>query len=127
MEREKNRGDILKKGEIMPAKILRQREVVYSYLNFYHLNGHDFPWGVDCDEDGKDLDPTKVPDLVFLNKSIDNNPVKQTYTKVIPTLIECDCGEQIELWDDVNECPKCKGLWNAWAQSLRPQNEWEDS
>jgi hypothetical protein len=105
-------------------KILRKSEVVYSYINFYYFKGNGIPWGVDCDEDGNDLDPTKVPPRELWRDH--DCPVKKTYTKVIPTLIKCYCGEEFEIPFFTNECTKCGALYNSYAQSLRPQEEWEE-
>jgi hypothetical protein len=40
--------------------------------------------------------------------------------------VTCACGEEIDLLIDVNECDFCDRLYNAWGQSLKPYDEWED-
>jgi hypothetical protein len=44
----------------------------------------------------------------------------------IPMLIECSCGNEVEVPDFTNECECCHALWNSWGQGLRPQSEWEE-
>jgi hypothetical protein len=44
-----------------------------------------------------------------------------------PKVIEC-CGEKLELTDSLtNECDECGRLYNAFGQSLRPPEEWEET
>ena len=38
----------------------------------------------------------------------------------------CDCGEEMALYDDINECERCGQLWNGFGQRLRPMDEWEE-
>lgn len=37
----------------------------------------------------------------------------------IDTLGECECGDTVLLDSDINDCPNCGALFNAWGQELR--------
>jgi hypothetical protein len=61
---------------------------------------------------------------ILRRREIVENPEGVPYA--IPMLIECCCGNELEVPHFTNECECCGALYNSWAQQLRAQQEWED-
>ena len=50
---------------------------------------------------------------------------QETWDLISPKVIECRCGDELELWDSwENSCTKCWASYNSAGQELAPRELW---
>jgi hypothetical protein len=119
------------------AKIRHQAErvrVELWRLEFDYLASPGSGFSFDCDRNGR-IDYTKLcyEAQQNLDKCIHGEyPVDKgrivdiSYTYRQAAILECNCGEVIDLEDVLtNECPKCGRLYSGSGESLAPIEQWD--
>lgn len=115
---------------IKPTKIIRMVE--YS-RKFVWRNDHQSGFSFDCDEHGNILTKDfQEPALKNLDKClkgeydvIDCGIVRYEYGQIEPSVLRCDCGAELVLYDPFLEtCEKCGADYNGCGQRLAPRSQW---
>ena len=122
------------------AKIIKQRERKYHErvcLNFYEKDTNEIRFGfpvtngtiIPLDENGNQCSEKECNWWNNYIKAKGFNSLysvmeteKLYYTE--PAVAICECGKEIALNYDAEECPHCGRLHNLFGQELRPRKYW---
>ena len=117
------------------ATIIKERErKTYSQLElwFYEKATNELRYGFPCDAEGNVNEPSDKENCIWWKNYLfvkDNNDfysrVKEVTTSYSdPAIAICECGKEIELAYDAEECPYCGRLHNLFGQELLPRHMW---
>ena len=130
------------------AKIIKQRErkTHISYdLNFYEKATNEVVWGfpllngkgtepVPCTFDRKEKPCTEEECTWWGNyikakedETLYSEEEKIEWSWVEPAIAICECGKEITLDYDAQECEHCGRLHNILGQELLPRHMWEEN
>lgn len=123
------------------AQIISQRERQYSEiteLNFYDKKTGEVCWGfpwkngkiIPCDANGEPCSEAECTWWQNYLKVKDDDRyysevTKHTWTYVEPAHAICECGQEILLVHDAQECWNCGRLHNMFGQELLPREQWD--
>lgn len=117
------------------AKIIkdRKREFIEDYHVFYEFNDREGAgYMFECDKHGN-VDFSKLSPEGKRNYEECVNGVldvtfrginKNVYSYVSPAILQCDCGEHVELYGFTNTCDRCEADYNMGGQRLAPIEQW---
>lgn len=119
------------------AKFIRQVEwrdyVKYRHDFRYVDSGRGFSgFMFDCDEHGNLLNPSPA-EVANYQKCLSNThdkPLvnlgiqKQECTEKLPAIIECRCGQHVELWNSMTNRCDCGQFYNGSGQELCDPRYW---
>ena len=125
------------------AKIIKQRERVAiprHELTFYTkdkneicfgfpmINGEVIPCTYDTHEPCSESECTWWKNYLFAKTNKDLYGIEEYYNTwhTEPAIALCECGKEIYLNYDAEECPHCGRLHNLFGQELRPRKYWEE-
>lgn len=113
------------------AEIIKERERksrVEVELNFYREDTGELCYGFPV-VDGKVEPYTEegMKNYISLRENKDYYSVleERTVSWIQPAVAICECGREIELSYDAEECPYCGRLHNLFGQQLLPRKYWE--
>jgi hypothetical protein len=122
----------------MTTKWIKRSELVthIRYSRHFDYEGEvGWGFGFDCDAEGNLLDDLCniavnnykkcLTGVVDGRKVVDRGIIREEWTTREPGVIECVCGEELELWMVMtNTCDKCGRDYNSSGQLLAPRSQW---
>lgn len=113
--------------------MLQYKDFVYTtvYQMFFAVHSEGWGYGFDCNEKGEidrdALNPTARANFDYCClMHADKLRMRQWESReTIPGIMQCECGEKIEIYDhhDVH-CEKCYREYNSAGSLLAPRSQW---